>query len=187
MHLVISATVPSKTNWTQGHEPKSLLKALTIPPAGVKELGNGVAPEALLRFINCRRLKKFGSIRLRLSDLGEDTDRYVTMNYLVRERQETDLRTTLENWTQQKLVVKVRPAATPKSFCFCIDLDEECFFWTAAQGKLLLETTLPESAKVFRTGIFGAVRPTAVTISGILNEEIKVAEDRYSRMEKQDD
>lgn len=187
MHLVLSATVPSKTNWTRGHEPQSLLKALTIPPHGVKELSDGVVPVALLRFINCRRQKKFGSIRLRLRDLGEDSDRYVTLQYLVRERQESDLRSALESWGDQKLVVNVRPAATPKSFCFCIDLDEECFFWTAAQGRLLLETTLPESAKVFRTGVFGAVRPTAVTIAGILNEETKVVEDHYSRMERHDD
>jgi len=186
MHLVLSAQVPSKTSWVQGNEIKPLLKALNIPPHGIKELSDGVVPDALLRFINCRRLKKFGSIRLRLSDLGEDTDRYVTMHYLVRERQENDLRAALESWKEQKLVVKVRPAATVRSFCFCIDLDEECMFWVSPQGRALIERTLPESARMFRTAC-KPVRPTAVTLAGILNEETKVVEDHWSRMEKQDD
>ena len=186
MRLVQSATVPAKTSWFQSNEPKSLLKALCMTQTGVKELSDGVVPEALLRFINCRRLKKFGSIRLRLSDLGEDTDRFVTMNYLVRERQESELRTALESWKEQSLVVRVRPAISPKSFCFCIDQDNECFFWLAAQGRTLIETTLPVSARMFRSAM-KPVRPTAVTLQGILNEETQVVEDRWTRMEKSDD
>lgn len=186
MQLVLSATVPSKSLWVQGNELKPLLKALSIPPHGIKELSDGVVPDALLRFINCRRLKKFGSIRLRLSDLGEGTDRYVTMHYLVRERQESELRTVLENWKEQKLVVKVRPAASVRSFCFCIDLDAECMFWVSPQGRHLIEKTLPESARQFRLALRG-VRPTAVALEGILNEEAKVVEDHWSRMERQDD
>lgn len=186
MRLVQPATVPAKTSWVQGNELKPLLKALIMVPTGIPELSNGAVPDALLRFINCRRLKKFGSVRLRLSDLGEDTDRMVTMHYLVRERQEAELKAALENWKAQPLIIRVKPAGGPRNFFFCIDLDEECFFWVASQGKHLIERTLPESARMFRTAC-KAVRPTAITLEGILNEEAKVVEDRWSRMEKQDE
>lgn len=185
MRLVQPATVPAKTSWALGNELKTLLKALVITQTGIPELSNGAVPDALHRFINCRRLKKFGSIRLRLSSLGEDAgERYVSMHYLVRERQESDLRAKLEDWQNQNLIMRVRPAATIKSFCFCIDHDEECFFWVSPQGKHLIETTLPVSAKMFRMAM-KPMRPTAVTLEGILNEEAKVAEDYYSRMERE--
>lgn len=186
MRLVQPASVPAKSSWVQGNELKPLLKALITVPTGIPELSNGAVPDALLRFINCRRLKKFGSIRLRLSDLGEDTDRMVTMHYLVRERQEADLRTALENWKTQPLIMRIKPAGSPRNFSFCIDQDEECMFWVATQGRMLIERTLPESARMFRTAC-KAVRPTAMTLEGILNEEAKVVEDRWSRMEKQDE
>lgn len=187
MRLVQPATVPSKASWAQGNELKSLLKVLNITHTGIPELSNGAIPDALLRFINCRRLKKFGSIRLRLSDLGEDIgERYVTMHYLVRERQENELRFQLEHWMNQPLIMKVRPAATIKTFCFCIDQDEECFFWVSPQGKHLIETALPVSARMFRLAM-KPMRPTAVTLAGILNEEAPVAEDYYSRMERKDE
>jgi hypothetical protein len=187
MRLVQPATVPQSRSWQQDNALKPLLKALDIKPTGIPELSDGAVPEALFRFINCRRLKKFGNIRLRLSLLGEEeADRFVTMHYLVRERQEDQLRAELSNWNEQPLVMRVRPAKTNKTFCFCIDEDAECFFWVANQGRTLLEKTLPVSAKMFRSAM-KPLRPTATTLEGILNEVEQVVEDRYTRMEKDDD
>lgn len=152
-------------------------------------MSNGAIPDALLRFINCRRKKVFGQIKLRVGELGspESCDLYRTFYYLVREHQETALHSALENWSVKapKTAIPVRPAKL-HSFQFHIEDGEECFFWASAQGRALIEWTLPESVRAFRTAM-KPVRPTVLTIENILNQEQPVVEDRFNRMERHDD
>jgi hypothetical protein len=188
MKLIQHATVPSKTTWKQEGKLKSLLRVLHISHTGLPEFSDGAIPDALLRFINDRACKTFGSITLRTGELlrnatEEQKNKRVTIHYLIREEQESQLLDMLERWSEQppKLRVPVSPAA-PKAMLFCIDKGEEAFIWTATQGRQLLEETLPVSARTFRQNGH-TLRPTATTLDGILNSMVPVVEDRYSRME----
>lgn len=189
MFLIQPATVPRRTSWQSGGQVKSLLKALDIKLTGHPGLSNGAIPDALLRFINCRRKKVFGQIKLRVGELGspDSCDLYRTFYYLVREHQELELRSELENWSIKapKTAVPVRPAKL-HSFQFHIEEGEECFFWASAHGRALIEWTLPESVRVFKSAM-KPVRPTVLTIENILNQEQPVVEDRFNRMERHDD
>lgn len=189
MYLVQPAVVTARNTWKQGGSTKSLLKALNMHVSGHPGLSDGAVPDALLRFINARSTKIFGSIKLPVGELDarNHTNKPVTLHYLVREEQESRLRTELADWVIKAppLAIRVAPAA-PKAFMFCIDLNEECFFWNAEQGRRLIEETLPESAAMFRLAR-KAVRPTATNIEGILNTVAPHVEDRYTRMERLDE
>lgn len=192
MYLIQQATVLPKQSWKQNNRTKTLLKALRIEWSGHPKLSNGAVPDALLRFINDRTTKVFGSITVRTGELlrkatEEERNKPVTIHYLVRAHHEQLLRTEIEQWSVKcpDLAVSVNPAR-PKSMLFCIDKEAECFLWTASQGKQLLEETLPVSAEALRTACH-AVRSTATTFLGIINADDVVVHDRYSRMEKDDD
>lgn len=191
MYLIQQATVLPKQSWKQDNRTKTLLKALRMEWSGHAQLSNGAVPDALLRFINDRERKVFGSITLRTGALllgasPEDRAKPVTIHYIVRVDQEQGLRSELESWSERRpaTAVLVSPGR-PKTMLFCIDKGEECFLWTASQGKQLLEQTLPVSAEALRVACH-TVRPTATTFLGIINADA-VIPDRYSRMEKDED
>lgn len=186
MHLVQQATIPPRRTWKENGSLKTFLRAVQLPWT----LSDGVLPDALLRFINCRRRKIFGSVKLMKGCMlnnasqKEFTEHFV-MHYLVRERQEEWLLAQLRNWqfTIPTTVVPVSPAK-PKTIMICADQDFECFFWAASNGRELLEQTLPVSARIFRENR-RTIRP-AYTLEDILNEPTPVVEDRFTRMENPD-
>lgn len=191
MILVQDAVVPQKNMWKEYGKLKPLLKALNINWSGHPELSDGKVPDALLRFINCRRRKVFGSVKLMkglmVPNSAVDIYKHINIGYLVRERQEDWLKHQLEAWQfeRPKLVIPVYPA-NPKSMMFCIDPDFECFFWTASNGRELLEQTLPVSAKTFRENR-RQIRVTIDSLADILNEGSAPVEDRFTRMERDEE
>lgn len=193
MQIVQSAIVLPKPSWRQDGHVKPLLKALRIEHSGHPLLSDGAVPDALLRFINDRTTKVWGGVKVQVGDLlrnasEEERTKSVMLHYLVRAHHEDNLVDELMSWSSgdvPKLAVPVSPAR-PKSMMFCIDKDAECFFWTAPNGRQLLEETLPQSARAFRLAM-KPVRPTATDINGILNADDSPVVDRYSRMEKEDE
>lgn len=193
MQIVQSALVLPKSSWKLDGNVKPLLKALRVEHSDHPMLSDGAVPDALLRFINDRTVKVWGAVKLQVGDLlrnasDEERGKNVLIHYLVRAHHEDNLVDVLMNWSAgdvPKLAVPVSPARA-KSMMFCIDKDAECFFWTAPNGRQLLEETLPQSARAFRTAM-KPVRPTATDIHGILNTDESPVEDRYSRMEKDDE
>lgn len=193
MQIVQSAFVLPKPSWKLDGATKPLLKALRVEHSGHPLLSNGAVPDALLRFINDRTTKVWGGVKVQAGNLlrnatEEERNQKVMIHYLVRMHHEDNLVDELLAWSAgvvPKLAVPVSPARA-KSMMFCIDRDAECFFWTAAQGRQLLEETLPASAQAFRSAM-KPVRPTATNISGILNSDDQPIADRYTRMEKDDE
>lgn len=193
MHLVQPALVLPKPSWKEDGVIKPLLKAMRMEHSGHPLLSNGAVPEALLRFINDRTTKVWGGVKVPAGSMlrngtEEERAQTVMIHYLVRAHHEDNLVDELLAWSAGKvpqLAVPVSPAKA-KSMMFCIDKDAECFFWTAPQGRQLLEETLPASAKAFRSAM-KPVRSTATNISGILNSDDQPVADRYSRMEKDDE